>query len=152
MSVFSFISAWTFEQRKQANPFIMEGRGVVPAVAGPSTSTVIIAEASLQGNYRGVITNYGVTVRDPAFDYSGNIGFSLLLGETPFYTNQSGQWTNERGSVANPWETMISFDGPKNLRFIATRLITSPLPTTVDFCAFGLWFPMALDKTMCSGE
>ncbi len=139
---------WTQSQRSKAQPFQMEGRGLVPALSGVLGSRVVVASTEVVGNYRGYLLSYGVTVRDPAYDYSGAIAFSLLVGDTPYFSNQTGQWTLERGSVANQTPIFIQFDGPKKVTFIATRLIDSPQPTYVDFSASGLFIPLSQEPSL----
>ncbi len=138
--MFSINPGWKPSQRAKAFPFIMEGRGEVPAAAGIASRTVI-AEATIEGNYRGYLLNYGVSVRTPGFDYSGNLGFSLLIGSTPYFSNRTGQWTAERGSVASPLPCFIQVEGRQKLTFSATRLINSAQPDTVDFICTGLFIP-----------
>jgi hypothetical protein len=139
---------WTQSQRSKAQPLQMEGRGEVPALANVAASRVVVARTKIPANYRGYLLSYGVTVRSPNFDYSGNIGFSLLIGDTPYFSNETGQWTLERGSVASPLPIFIQFDGPKFITFIATRLIDSAQPDTVDFSATGLFIPMQQEKSL----
>lgn len=139
---------WSQSQRSKAQPLQMEGRGEVPALSGLVSSRVIIARTTLPPNYRGYLLSYGVTVRSPSFDYSGNIAFSLLIGDTPYFSNETGQWTGERGSVASPLPIFLQFDGPKTLTFIATRLIDSAQADTVDFIATGLFIPLAQEQQL----
>ncbi len=139
---------WTQSQRSKAQPLQMEGRGEVIALANLPTSRTVIARTTIPANYRGYLLSYGVSVRSPGFSYSGNLGFSLLIGDTPYFSNETGQWTLERGSVASPLPIFIQFDGPKTLTFIATRLIDSAQADTVDFSASGLFIPMSQEKSL----
>ncbi len=145
-SFFAIDPGWSQSQRSKAMPFQMEGRGEVAAAIGLTTSTIVIARAEVPGTYRAYILGYGVTVRDPTYDYSGSLGFSLLIGQTPYFANDAGQWTGQRGSVENLIPVFIQTDGEKQIKFQARRLVASAQATVVDFLLVGLMIPIEQEK------
>jgi hypothetical protein len=146
---FSIIQPLTPYQRSKVIPFVMEGRGEVPAAVGPS---VTIASAVTPSNYITYILAYGVTVRDPVYDYSGSLSFSLQIGGGNVLSNTTGPWTAQRGSVASPIPTMMSFLGGAPLAFISSRVIASALAQTVDFFATGWSIPAEEERGRTRGE
>ncbi len=145
---FAIDPGWSQSQRSKALPFQMEGRGEVAAAVGVAGSTMVIAETTVPGTYRAYILGYGVTVRDPTYDYSGSLGFSLLIGQTPYFANNAGQWTGQRGSVENLIPVFIQTDGEKLMRFQARRLVASAQATVVDFLLVGLMIPIEQEKRL----
>lgn len=124
----------TAYERGQCLPFVLEGRGEVAAAVGSST---VVASTTVPGGYVAYLLAYGVTVRDPTYDYSGSLSFQL----SPMIDNTSGIWTLQRGSVAAPIPTLIQFLPNAQVQFSARRSVASALAQTVDFLGVGFMRP-----------
>lgn len=124
-------------------PIIADGSEVVAAAQSDTWET--IALVSLK-NYKGWITSFGVTVDDPSFDYGGSLAFRLLINDGPFIAIGQGPWTNQRGSVAKPWPTMIRIPINSSVLLQARRAITVASPQTVSMVALGFALPPSISK------
>jgi len=138
---------WSASQRAKIMPIVIEGSVDIPAALGVTSRNVLVASANIPQNYRAYILSYGVTVRQvPAYDFSGSLGFNLLVGDAPYLSNAAGQWSGERGSIAHPTPTLIQLDGEKRVRFLSTRLVASAQASTVSFFATGFMIPIVADN------
>lgn len=132
-----------------AMPIQWEGRGEVPILVG---AAIVIAQTKLPQTYDGVILSYGVTVRDPTYEYTGTLSFQILINGNPMLDNGTGPWTLQRGSVTAPIPTLIKVPMNAQLTFVATRLLVSALPQTVDFSAQGWMKPRDMKKQNISAD
>ena len=121
-------------ERAKCLPFVLEGRAEVGTALG---SKVNVASTVVPLGYVAYLLAYGVTVRDPTYDYSGSLQFAL----TPMMDNTNGNWTLQRGSVAAPIPTLIQFLPGNTVLFTATRLVASAIAQTVDFFGTGFMRP-----------
>ena len=129
-----------------AQPFLMEGRVEIGAAIADWAT---VATTTLSSTAYGKLLSYGVTVRDPAYEYTGTLAFRLMLNGAPFITNtngtvtagQDGSWTLERGSVVNQLPTLIHLSDGSTIVFQARRVSVAALAQTVDFSACGWTAP-----------
>ena len=132
-------------------PFLLEGRLTVPATVG---TFVNVVTNTLPAAYRAVIVGYGVSVRDPSYDWSGAISFRLLTNASPFGDNNTGSWTTQRGSVENLMPCYIETSIGAVVSFQAKRAIASasPVPYVVDFLATGIMIPVGAEPMRDAGR
>lgn len=121
-------------ERAKCLPFVLEGRGEVGAALGSRSN---VASTQVPLGYVAYLLAYGVTVRDPTYDYSGSLQFAL----SPLMDNTNGNWTLQRGSVASPIPTVIQFLPGNTVLFTATRVVASAIAQTVDFLGIGFMRP-----------
>ena len=125
-------------------PLLLEGRISVPAAVG---SFLLASRLDLTG-YRAVITGYGVTVRsNPTYDWSGSLAFTIRANDAPLPSLDSGKWTLERGSVAQPLPCAILLTANANLTFLVQRAVANVQADTVDVIAIGFMWPLTVERT-----
>lgn len=127
--------------RSRVRPFLLEGRGTIPAAL--STADTVVASTQVLPNYNAYILAYGVTVREPAdYQYTGSLVFSLFVnGGAYLDNNNNGLWTLQRGSVEKPIPTLIQTQSGGLIQFRARRAVAAAQASTVDFIALGWQIP-----------
>ncbi len=129
-----------------AIPILWDGRAELAATLN---ATVTVATLQLQTTYIGLIFAFGITVRDPTYDYSGSIQFNLIVNNAPFMGSPIGPWTLQRGSVSSLIPTLIKLPMAALVSLTATRIVASALAQTIDFMATGLTLPRDSSKQKC---
>lgn len=138
--------------RSRIRPFLLEGRANIPALA--STTPILVAETKVLPNYNCYILAYGVTVRDPNYDYTGTLEFSLYINGAAYLDNNSkATWTLQRGSVVDPIPTLIQTQSGGLIQFFCRRAINAAQAQPVDFIAHGWQIPSQTEPTRnCFGS
>jgi len=132
--------------RSRIRPFLLEGRGSIPAATG---AAVIVCSTQVLPNYNAYILAYGVSVRDtPEYQYTGSLAFSLYVNGGPYLDNNSNaSWTLQRGTVDHPIPTLIQTQSGGIIQFLCQRVVATAQASTVDFIALGWQIPADVEPT-----